>query len=346
MPIALGPALSVVLPIHNERECIAEVVDELEGVLRSMDLEFEVVVIDDGSTDGSAAIVSALAVSRPWMRVVLLRRNCGQSAALDAGFRFSRGELIVTMDSDGQNDPADIPRLLGAMNQHGADFVSGYRRTRRDGLIMRKLPSRIANTMIRAVTGTRLRDLGCSLKLYRRELINDLHLYGEMHRFIGVLIEGMGARSIELEVNHRPRRTGRSKYGLGRTFKVLLDLVTVWFMRGYETKPIYIFGGAGLALIFLGTLLSAYVLYEKLAMGVFVHRNPLFILAVMMAVVGVQFMVLGLLAELLVRTYFEARGRPSYHIKERLNCTDPAVLEPKGPGYAEASEHRPSRIAS
>jgi glycosyltransferase involved in cell wall biosynthesis len=340
-----APALSVVLPIHNERDSIESLLEEIAGVLHAKRVVFEVVAVDDGSTDGTGALLRRLALARPWLRVVLLRRNCGQSAAMDAGFRAASGTLVATMDADGQNDPADLPLLMETMEREDADFVSGRRARRQDALILRKLPSRIANFIIRRVTRTRLRDLGCSLKLYRRELVEDLYLYGEMHRFIGVLVEGLGARSVEVDVNHRPRVAGKSKYGLGRAYKVILDLVTVWFMRGYATKPIYIFGGVGLVLGVLSAVLAGYVLYQKLALDIYVHRNPLFILAVMLAVIGVQFLVLGLLAEILVRTYFESRQRPSYHIRERINFDAPppqSLAEPKPkPREARAQDSAP-----
>jgi glycosyltransferase involved in cell wall biosynthesis len=320
--------LSIVLPVHNERDNLSPLLEEISSVLGAEGHEFEVIAVDDGSTDGSARLLRQLSRTRPWLRVIVLRRNCGQSAAMDAGFRAASGGLVATMDADGQNDPADLPMLMRIMETEGADFVSGRRARRRDGLLMRRLPSRIANFIIRRVTRTRLRDLGCSLKLYRRDLVEDLHLYGEMHRFIGVLVEGMGARLVEVDVNHRPRRAGKSKYGIGRAYKVILDLLTVWFMRGYETKPIYIFGGAGLVLGALSASLAGYVLYQKLALDVYVHRNPLFILAVMLAVIGVQFLVLGLLAEILVRTYFESRQRPSYRVRERINFDAPAQADP------------------
>jgi glycosyltransferase involved in cell wall biosynthesis len=336
----MTPALSVVLPVYNERENLAPLLEEINRALNGGS-PFEVIAVDDGSTDGSGLLLRRLAQTRPWLRVILLRRNCGQSAALDAGFRCVRGRLVATMDADGQNDPADLPMLMEAMEREDADFVSGRRASRQDALIMRKLPSRAANFIIRRVTRTKLRDLGCSLKLYRRDLVNDLHLYGEMHRFIGVLVEGMGARSVEVDVNHRPRRAGKSKYGIGRAYKVILDLLTVWFMRGYETKPIYIFGGAGVVLGALSASLAAYVLYQKLALDVYVHRNPLFILAVMLAVIGVQFLVLGLLAEILVRTYFESRRRPSYQVRERINFHAPApgLLAETKPAARNDLEH-------
>jgi glycosyltransferase involved in cell wall biosynthesis len=222
------------------------------------------------------------------------------------------------MDSDGQNDPRDIPKMIALLEQ-GYDFVAGRRANRRDGFFLRKFPSRIANWFIRRVTKTKIRDLGCSLKAYRKEITDELRLYGEMHRFLSVLVEGTGARMIELDVNHRPRTAGKSKYGLGRTFKVLLDLLTVWFMKGFQTKPLYIFGGAGLALVGVAFLTSAFVLYEKLALDIWVHRNPLFILSVIFAVIGVQFFGLGLIAELSMRTYYESQDKPTYLIRARLN---------------------------
>jgi glycosyltransferase involved in cell wall biosynthesis len=340
----INPDLSIVLPMHNEQENVALLLDEISLALGSSGTTFEVIAVDDGSTDGTPGLLRRLASGREWLRVILLRRNCGQSAALDAGFRVARGRLIATMDADGQNDPADIPRLIDAMEHADADFVTGRRACRRDGLIMRKAPSRIANAVIRAVTRTRQRDLGCSMKLYRRELVQDLNLYGEMHRFVGVLVEGMGARTIEVDVNHRPRTAGTSKYGISRAYKVVLDLLTVWFMRGYETKPIYIFGGAGLVLGVLSVLLAGVVLYQKFtAPYVYVHKNPLFILAVIMSVIGVQFLVLGLLAEILVRTYFESRRRPSYHVRERINFEEPLLMEPK---QSSRNEVEPGRFVA
>jgi glycosyltransferase involved in cell wall biosynthesis len=336
--------VSVVLPIHNEQENVPPLLEEIRAAFESEGRGFEVIAVDDGSTDGTAKLLRRLAAERPWLRVILLRRNCGQSAALDAGFRAAAGRLIATMDADGQNDPADLARLIRTMEAEDADFVTGRRACRHDALILRKLPSRIANAAIRAVTRTRQRDLGCSLKLYRRELVQELNLYGEMHRFIGVLVEGMGARTVEVDVNHRPRTKGKSKYGLSRAYKVILDLLTVWFMRGYETKPIYVFGSAGLLLGAMSVALAGLVLYQKLtAPYVFVHKNPLFILAVIMAVIGVQFLVLGLLAEILVRTYFESRRRPSYHVRERINFEEGVLAELKVPGLGDNAG--PWRIA-
>jgi glycosyltransferase involved in cell wall biosynthesis len=246
--------------------------------------------------------------------VICLRRNYGQAAALDAGFRAARGEIVVTLDADGQNDPADIPKLLDKLQREDLDMVSGRRAKRKDALLPRMIPSRIANFIIRRVTATRNRDLGCALKVYRRHVIKELHLYGEMHRFIAVLVEGMGARTAQIDVNHRARTCGESKYGIARTFKVLLDLITVWFMRGFQTKPIYVFGGMGLVLMAGASGLSAFVLYQKFFDGVWVHRNPVFILSMVMAIMAVQFLGMGLIAEMTVRTYFESQDKSPYLI--------------------------------
>jgi glycosyltransferase involved in cell wall biosynthesis len=311
--------ISVILPIYNEREAIGPLLEEIEQAMRPTGLEFEVIAVDDGSTDGSDLLIRQLAGQKSWLKAVLFRQNHGQSACFDAGFRNSVGRLIVTMDADGQNDPADIPKMIEHVDHGGYDCALGHRVNRKDGWLFRKLPSRIANLLIRKVTRTSLHDLGCSLKVYRHEITDELRLYGEMHRFIGVLVEGMGARIVEVPVNHRPRRAGKSKYGITRTFKVLLDLVTVWFMRGYQTNPIYVFGGSGLLLGFIGVILSAYVLYEKIAKDIYVHRNPLFILSMIFSVMAVQFLVLGLLAEIMVRTYFESQHKPTYLIAEKVN---------------------------
>ncbi|MEW6056693.1 MAG: glycosyltransferase family 2 protein [Bdellovibrionota bacterium] len=310
--------ITVLLPIYNERENLVPLLTELQGVLREMGRSYEIIAVDDGSSDGGPALLEKLAQEYPMLRVILFRRNAGQTAAFEAGFRHASGNVIVTMDSDGQNDPRDIPQMIGLLDK-GYDFVAGRRKNRKDGFFLRKFPSMIANRIIRWVTKTTLHDLGCSLKVYRREITDELRLYGEMHRFIGVLVEGLGARVIEFDVNHRPRSRGVSKYGLSRTFKVVLDLITVWFMRGFQTKPIYVFGGTGIVLMLAGLAASAFVLYEKFALGIWVHKNPLFILSVIFAVIGVQFFGLGLIAEMNIRTYFESQTKPTYLIKTKLN---------------------------
>jgi glycosyltransferase involved in cell wall biosynthesis len=307
------PMVSVVIPVFNEIENVVSVLDELECVLDAKFASYEVIVVDDGSSDGTAALVRRLVAERPKLRAVFLRRNFGQTAAFDAGFRAASGAVIVTMDGDFQNDPHDIPQMVTRLNE-GCDVVAGWRRRRKDAMLLRKFPSVVANWMIRKVTRVPIHDLGCSLRVYRREVTEELRLYGEMHRFISVLAFNMGARVEEVEVNHRPRRAGGSKYGVRRTIKVLLDLMTVLFFRRYQAKPIYVFGGLAIIMVFLSSVFSAIVLWEKYAEGVWVHRNPLFIVAVMCTLVGVQLLGTGLIAELVIRTYFESQGRRAYSI--------------------------------
>lgn len=308
--------ISVVLPIYNERDNLLPLFDEIERALSATNKRFEIIAVDDGSRDGSARVLREAVAQRPYLRVIEFRRNSGQSAAFDAGFRAASGELVVTMDADLQNDPADIPALIAKLDE-GFDVVTGWRKNRKDGAVLRKLPSTIANFMIRRLTGTRIHDLGCSLKVYRRYVTDEMRLYGEMHRFISVLADGQGARVGEVVVNHRARRAGQSKYGLMRTFKVLLDLTTIWFMRRYQTKPIYLFGGLGVLMFMSAFVISGVVLYEKFIDGVWVHRNPLFLIGITCALTGVQSIGTGILAELIVRTYFESQGKTAYSIASR-----------------------------
>src|SRR5579859_1069734 len=308
--------LSVVVPVYNEVENLRPVLDELAEVLSPSGRSFEIIVVDDGSRDGTRELLAALVNERPYLRAVFFRRNFGQTAAFDAGFRSACGDVVITIDGDLQNDPHDIPAMLDEL-QRGYDVVAGWRRNRQDGALLRKLPSSIANWLIRLATGTRIHDLGCSLRVYRREVTDELRLFGEMHRFIAVLADNMGARVAELEVNHRPRRAGVSKYGLRRSVKVLLDLMTVLFLRRYQTKPIYILGGLGLLLTMVSATIAAVVLWEKLHDGVWVHRNPLFLLAAMAALVGVQLLATGLVAELIVRSSPASSAAASYSIAGR-----------------------------
>jgi len=311
--------LSVVIPVYNERENLRPLLEEIESVLEPWGRPYEVIAIDDGSRDGSRELLRTLAEEKSYLKVVVFRRNSGQTAAFDAGFRHASGAVVATMDADMQNDPRDLPRLVDKLDDgDGFDVVTGWRKNRKDGMFLRKIPSKIANALIRWVTKTRVHDLGCSLKVYRREITSELRLYGEMHRFLTVLAEHQGARVAELEVNHRARHAGTSKYGLSRTVKVLLDLLTVWFMRGYQTKPLYFFGGVGALMFGGGIITSAWVLWEKLEAGVWVHRNPAFLIAIMLYLIGAQFVGLGLLAEIIVRTYFESQNKPSYPVAERI----------------------------
>ncbi|MET0593118.1 MAG: glycosyltransferase family 2 protein [Polyangiaceae bacterium] len=308
--------ISVVLPICNEKENLVPLLDELEGVLDTTGKTYELIAVDDGSNDGSVEILRSEAAARKSVKALFFRRNCGQAAAFDAGFRAAKGNVVITMDADLQNDPADIPSMIAKLDD-GFDMITGWRKDRKDGFATRKLPSRIANFLIRKLTGTRIHDLGCSLKVYRKEVTDEMRLYGEMHRFISVLAEGTGARVGEVVVHHRPRVAGTTKYGLARTVKVLLDLTTVMFMRRYQTKPIYVFGGLGALMIAAGTILSGIVLFEKISDGIWVHRNPLFMIAITCFLMGMQSLGTGILAELLVRTYFESQAKTPYSIASR-----------------------------
>ena len=310
--------LSVVVPIFNEVENIPELHDELRGVLDRLDRPYEIVYVDDGSTDGSFALLKSLAERHPQVVVIQFRRNFGQTAALAAGMESARGDVLVFMDGDLQNDPADIPRLLETMDEGGYDVVSGWRKNRQDAAIKRKLPSRLANRLISAVSGVHLNDYGCTLKAYRREVMENVRLYGEMHRFIPAYAAWAGARIAELEVNHRARKHGRSKYGINRTIKVLLDLLTLKFLSSYSTKPIYLFGGLGSLCFLVGALAFLVVLYMRIFEGLHINRNPLLEICVFMFLAGLLFLTQGLLAELVTRTYHESQGKPTYVIRTML----------------------------
>jgi glycosyltransferase involved in cell wall biosynthesis len=311
--------LSVVVPLLNEQDSIKALYEEIKASLSNKSDSYEIIFVDDGSTDGSFAILAKLQELDSRVRVISFRKNFGQTAALSAGFEHSRGKIIIAIDADRQNDPADIPRLLDKLNE-GYDIVSGWRRKRHDAALRRRLPSRMANWLIRQITQVKLHDFGCTLKAYRREVLEDTRLYGEMHRFIPAVAGWGGAKVGEIVVNHRPRTTGVAKYGLGRTFKVLLDLITVKFLGSYSTKPIYVFGGLGF-LCSLGAILSgAVVLYQKFisARHLAMNRNPLLILTTLLIITSLQFVLMGLLAEMLVRTYHESQGRPIYTIRQIL----------------------------
>ena len=312
----LPPELSIVVPLYNEAESLPPLVKQLLAALRPLERSFELVLVDDGSSDDTAAVLRHLAAQTPELVAVLLRRNYGQTPAMSAGFDASRGALIVTLDGDLQNDPADIPLLLERLEQ-GYDLVSGWRHQRQDPAMSRKLPSRVANRLIARVTGVRLHDYGCSLKAYRRELVEDMNLYGELHRFLPALAFIEGARISEVKVNHRARSFGTSKYGIDRTFRVLMDLLTVWFMKRFLTRPMYVFGFGGLLSVALGLVLSLYLLGLKLQ-GFDIGSRPLLLVAVLALICGVQLFCFGLLAELQMRTYHESQGRPIYRVRETL----------------------------
>ena len=313
--------LSVVVPLYNEEESLPQLVEQLLAALRPLQLRFELVLVDDGSRDGTAKVLSQLAATVPELVAVLLRRNYGQTAAMAAGFDASGGAVIVTLDGDLQNDPADIPLLLAELEQ-GFDLVSGWRHQRQDAAMQRLLPSRIANSLIARVTGVRLHDYGCSLKAYRREVVSDLNLYGELHRFLPALAFIEGARISEVKVNHHPRRYGESKYGLDRTFRVLMDLLTVWFMKRFLTRPMHVFGFGGLAAMGAGLLVGLWLVGEKLLFGADIGDRPLLLMALLSFLTGVQLFCFGLLAELQMRTYHESQGRPIYRVRGIVRGSD------------------------
>ena len=308
--------LSVVVPIYNEEESLPHLVEQLLNALRPSGEHFELVLVNDGSGDRSAEVLEDLSARVPEVVAVLLRKNYGQTAAMAAGFDVSQGEVIISLDGDLQNDPADIPMLLAKLRE-GYDLVSGWRHQRQDAAIQRKLPSRIANRLIGGVTGVHLHDYGCSLKAYRREVLADMRLYGELHRFLPALAFIEGARITEVKVNHRARQFGSSKYGIDRTFRVLMDLLTVWFMKRFLTRPMYVFGFGGLTAIAASLVASTYLLAVKLLGGDIANR-PLLTLAVVLGLAGIQLFCFGLLGELLIRTYHESQGRPIYRIRETL----------------------------
>jgi glycosyltransferase involved in cell wall biosynthesis len=280
-------------------------------------LSFELVLVDDGSRDRTPELLGQLAGTVPELVAVRLRRNYGQTAAMAAGFDASCGEVIVTLDGDLQNDPADIPLLLEKLNQ-GFDLVSGWRHSRQDAALSRLLPSLLANRLIARVTGVKLHDYGCSLKAYRREVIDDLNLYGELHRFLPALAFIEGARITEVQVTHHPRRYGKSNYGIDRTFRVLMDLLTVWFMKRFLTRPMYVFGSGGLVAMGAGLLVALWLVVEKLLIGTNIGDRPLLLMALICFLTGVQLFCFGLLAEIQMRTYHESQGRPIYRVRDIL----------------------------
>ena len=314
-----GVDLTVSIPIYNERENIPLLLAELRPVLDGLGRSYEILFVDDGSDDGSFEVIREFALQDKRIRAIRFRRNVGQTAALDAGFKESSGEVIVTMDGDVQNDPADIPELLRAMDEGDYDIVSGWRRDRKDRFLTRRLPSSIANRLISRITSVRLHDYGCTLKAYRREVAKHFNLYGEMHRFIPALGRFVGATITEVPVNHRPRRHGTSKYGLSRIMRVILDLITVKFFQGYMTQPIKVIGRLGIFFFLIAFGSLAYVIFDRFAFGQDMTNSPFFYLSILGFFSGLQLVTMGLLAEILIRTYYESQNKPTYIIKERLN---------------------------
>ncbi len=309
-----GPEVSIVVPLLNEQDNINPLHEQITEALAE-NYNYEIIYIDDGSSDNSLNLLTQIQKSDPRVRVICFRKNFGQTAALSAGFSHARGEIIVALDADLQNDPADIPKIISKLNE-GFDVVSGWRKKRHDKALTRRLPSKIANWLISTITGVKLHDYGCTLKAYRKEVLIQTKLYGEMHRFIPALASWNGAKIAEIVVNHRPRTAGTAKYGLARTWKVLLDLITVNFLGSFSTKPIYVFGGLGL-LSALGSIIFGFVvIYQKISSGVDISGNPLLIVTAVSIIATIQFILMGLLAELLVRTYHESQNRPTYVIRE------------------------------
>jgi len=316
------PNLSLIVPVYNEEKNLPFLVEAIRKALAPLPYSWEVVLVDDGSEDSSLQILTNLAEDdREHLRVVSFRRNFGQTAAIAAGLDKATGEIIVLLDADMQNDPADIPMLLEKLEE-GYDLVSGWRKNRQDTYLTRTLPSNIANKLISRVTGVPLHDYGCTLKAYRREVLEGFRLYGEMHRFIPVFAHSVGAKITEVQVHHQPRKYGKTKYGLERTVKVILDLFTVKFLVSYSSKPIYLFGGAGLALIFGSGAMLTYLGVRRVLTSISVLGSPFFQLSVMLFILGFQSVLMGLIAELLVRTYYESQRKPTYRIRKTLNIPE------------------------
>jgi glycosyltransferase involved in cell wall biosynthesis len=310
--------LSVVIPIYNEEENITPLYEELKGVLKTLEHDHEIVFVDDGSKDGSLALLEKIQQQDDKVVVVSFRRNFGQTAAMSAGFAYASGDVIATMDGDMQNDPHDLPIFLAKMEEEGCDLVSGWRHKRQDPFLNRRLPSMIANKIISTVTGVHLHDYGCTLKTFRKEITQGINLYGEMHRFIPAIASGVGSRIAEVRANHRPRLRGVSKYGISRTLRVVLDLMTVKFLLSYGTRPIHVFGMLGMASGGLGFAIALIMTIQRMFFEMPMADRPLLLLAVLLLFMGIQFISIGLLGELQVRTYHESQNKPIYVVRKVL----------------------------
>jgi len=306
--------ISIIIPVFNESESIGHLLDEVKSIMQTNELNFELIVVNDGSQDNTQKVLEEINLKIKELTVISLRKNYGQTAAMSAGFDNSNGNIVITLDGDLQNDPHDIPKLIEEINL-GYDLVCGWRFDRKDKLLNRKIPSKIANKLIGRVTGLKLHDYGCSLKAFKKEIIDDIKLYGELHRFLPVLANIEGARIKEIKVNHRSRKYGCSKYGIDRTFRVLMDLLTVWFMTKFLTRPMYGFGFVGIISIFLSLSMSSYLLIIKI-LGDDIGNRPMLMFALILGIAGVQLFSFGLLSELLIRTYHESQNRPIYRIRE------------------------------
>jgi glycosyltransferase involved in cell wall biosynthesis len=354
--------LSIVLPVCNEAGSLSSLIPELTAALRQLRRSYEIIAVDDGSSDDSVAVLRRLQEDEPCLRIIQFRRNFGQTAAFTAGFDYARGEIIVTMDADGQQDPADIPRLLEVMEEGDYDLVSGWRQDRKEPYLTRKLPSKIANWLIANASDVHLHDRGCSLKALRRDLVKQMHLYGELHRFIPEVASLIGVHVAEVPVSDRPRKAGKSKYGaLSRTPRVILDLLTVSFLLSYSNRPMQLFGTVGLASSGIGGLILIYLAGAKVINGLLygeegfrafrIGTNPWTMLAVLLTVLGIQFLMMGLLGEILTRTYHEAQGKPIYVVRQVLEVpqaphvvggmvtADPALHAVEGAVTADPALH-------
>ena len=306
--------ISIIIPVFNESESIGYLLDEVLNVMYSNKLNFEIVVVNDGSQDTTSNVLDELTIKIKELSVISLRTNYGQTAAMAAGFDNSNGEVVITLDGDLQNDPTDIPKLISHINE-GYDLICGWRYDRKDKLINRRIPSKIANKLIANVTGLKLHDYGCSLKAFKKEILDDIKLYGELHRFLPVLAKIEGAKIKEIKVNHRSRKYGSSKYGIDRTFRVLMDLLTVWFMTKFLTRPMYGFGFVGIISILVSLGMTSYLFIIKL-LGNDIGNRPMLMFALILGIAGVQLFSFGLLGELLIRTYHESQNRPIYRIRK------------------------------
>jgi glycosyltransferase involved in cell wall biosynthesis len=309
--------ISIVIPVFNEEKNLKPLLDQIKDSMERMGVSFEIIFVDDGSTDGTFETLQELHGQDKSLKVIRFRKNFGQTAALSAGFDHSKGNIIITLDGDLQNDPADIPRLIEKLNE-GYDIVSGWRHKRKDPFISRRLPSMIANKLISFITNVKLHDYGCSLKAFRKEVIKNIRLYGEMHRFIPAVASWIGISVAELKVNHKPRKQGKSKYGISRTIKVILDLITVKFLLSYSTRPIQIFGLIGFISSAIGGIILMYLSFIRLVLQEPIGGRPLLLLGVLLFFIGVQFVSMGLLAEIQARTYHESQNKPIYVVKEIL----------------------------
>ena len=333
-------AISIIVPLLNERDNVEQVVAEIDSVMADSGHDYEIVMVDDGSIDGTVELLTQLQATYANLRIIELRRNFGQTSAIAAGFDHARGAVIVPMDGDLQNDPADIPRLVARLDD-GYDVVSGWRRHRKDKLVTRKIPSWVANWLIGKITGVKLHDYGCSLKAYRRDVVQHLNLYGEMHRFIPAIARWYGANVTEMEVNHRPRLRGKTKYGISRTMRVVLDLLTVKFLGSFSTKPLHIFGSIGMLSLFGAMLSGAATLYQKYISSeqLALNKNPLLICTTLLILTSVQFLLMGLLAEMLARTYHESQGKPIYVIRHIIEPS-PHCIDGRRDSETTTAEHR------